>query len=77
MPEMQEKLKLQVNDFLPGGIYGGAPFEMPPEVNHCPLTNMLSENVFGELDYDIQRARNSSTHQRSSTNILYHNKIKT
>lgn len=59
---------------LEGGIYGGPPAPVLAGLDHCPLTNLLGENVFGDLDYDIGRRRNTSMHQRTSTNMITHNK---
>lgn len=73
MPNMCEVLRRQLNDFLPDGAYGG-PEAATPELEHCPLTNLLGENVFGNFDYDIKMARNASIHARNSTNLVTHNK---
>lgn len=74
MPDMLIVLRRQLGDFLEGGIYGGPPAVVPAELEHCPLTNLLGENIFGDLDYDMSKCRNSSVHQRSSTSMLSHNK---
>ena len=72
MPSLLNVLRRQMCDFLEGGTYGIPNFL--PELSHCPLTNLLGENVFGDLDYDISKSRHSTTHHRSSTNMLAHNK---
>lgn len=74
MPDMCSVLRRQLNDFLEDGVYGGQPVPFPDVLNHCPLTNLLGENIFGDLGYDINKRRNASVHQRSSTNMLSHNR---
>jgi len=34
----------QLNDFIAGNLYGVPP--IPEGMKHCPLTNLLGENVF-------------------------------
>jgi len=36
----------QFNDFIAGNLYGVPP--VPEGMKHCPLTNLLGENVFDD-----------------------------
>ena len=38
------------------------------------LSSILGENIFGDFDFDMGYRRHASTHHRSSTNMLNHNK---
>ena len=66
----------QLSDFLPPeGKYAQ---QLPPDVqtqlDHCPLTNLMGEYVFGEMDFDMGKKRHTTFHHRSSTQMLHHNK---
>jgi len=74
IPEMFRVLLRQLGDFHEGGDYGGPPATFPEGLDHCSLTNLLGENIFGDLDFDMGYRRHASTHHRSSTNMLSHNK---
>ena len=43
----------QLRDFITGNIYGGPPAPVPEGMEHCPLTNLLGENVFSDCDFDM------------------------
>ena len=65
----------QLVDFLPGGIYGMAPSaEVRKQLKPCPLSNLVSEYAFGDLDYDQQRRRQCSMHHHSTLHMLKNNK---
>ena len=64
----------QLRDFIAGNIYGGPPAPVPEGMEHCPLTNLLGENVFGDYDFDMGQCRHCSTHHRTTTHMLCHNK---
>ena len=65
----------QLADFLPEGKYGSVlPAHIQEELGHCPLTNLIGENSFGELDFDMSQKRNCSFHHLSSINMMKHNK---
>ena len=68
-------LRRQLNDFLDGGIFGG---EISDDVKNildsCPLTNLTGERLFGDLDFDMSKCRNSSLRVRSSKNMWKHNR---
>ncbi|GFO13747.1 uncharacterized protein PoB_004025200 [Plakobranchus ocellatus] len=68
-------LKHQLADFLEGGIFGGElPENLMSLLNTCPLTNLVEERLFGDLDFDMSKRRPSSTHHRSTINMWKHNK---
>lgn len=76
MPGMLQTTRAQLKEYLSDGMYG-QPLS-PADTNllqHCPLTNLLGENVFGELDFDMGKRRHASLHHRSSIQMLQHNKI--
>ena len=61
----------QLLDFLPGGIYGMAPSdEVRKQLKPCPLSNLVSEYAFGDLDYDQQRRRQCSMHHLSGPRVI-------
>ena len=65
----------QLKEFLEGGQYSSIlATEDKQALAHCPLTNLLGENVFGEMDFDMGKRRNTSFHHRSTTQMLHHNK---
>ncbi|XP_070174545.1 uncharacterized protein [Littorina saxatilis] len=64
----------QLIDFLQGGKFGVPPAAYPEGLDHCPLTNLLGENVFGDFDFDIQKHRNSTLQNRSARQMVAHNK---
>ena len=65
-------LRRQLNDCLDGGIIRG---EISDDVknrldrSYCPLTNLTGERLFGDLDFDMSKCRNSTLRVRSSKNI--------
>lgn len=74
MPGMLEVTNRQLTDFLEGEKFGGPPVPTPAGLDHCPLHNLLGENVFGELDFDFNKRRNATLHSRSALHMLRHNK---
>ena len=65
----------QLKEFLKGGQYSSIlATEEKQALAHCPLTNLLGENVFGEMDFDMGKRRNTSFHHRTTTQMLQHNK---
>ncbi|GFR74711.1 hypothetical protein ElyMa_000436500 [Elysia marginata] len=69
-----EVLNRQLNDFLPGGVYGDVlPSDIQELLDTCPLTNLTGERLFGDLDYDMSKRRSASTYLRSTINIWKHN----
>ena len=53
----------QLADFLPGGKYGQeVSQDLRAKMKHCKLTNLLSENEFGDLDFGMFKRRNASVH---------------
>ena len=65
---------IKLIDFIAGNVSGGPPAPVPEGMEHCPLTNLLGENVFGDDDFDMGQCRHGSTHHRTATHILHHNK---
>ena len=76
MKDLLAVTRLQLADFLQGGKYAK---DQPPEVekalSHCPLTNLLGENVFGELDFDMNKRRHATFFHRSSLQMTRYNKM--
>ena len=65
----------QLNDFLPGGKFGETcSSEQRAAMQHCKLTNLVSENEFGDLDFSQFRRRHASLHFHSSIQIVKRNK---
>lgn len=47
----------QLADFLPNGKYGQVqPPDIQASLQHCSLNNLLGENVFGELDFRMNKS---------------------
>ncbi|GFS20593.1 hypothetical protein ElyMa_003316700 [Elysia marginata] len=67
-------VKPQLSDFLEGGIFFEIADETKAILDKCPLTNLVGERIFGDLDFDMLRKRYASTHHRSSTIRWKHNK---
>ncbi|GFN81880.1 hypothetical protein PoB_000838600 [Plakobranchus ocellatus] len=71
----RKALKRQLSDFLEGGVFG---CELSDEVKDilktCPLTNLTGERLFGDLDYDMNKRRNTSLSMRSTYCMWKHNK---
>ncbi|KAL3861249.1 hypothetical protein ACJMK2_007297 [Sinanodonta woodiana] len=64
----------QLSDFLPDGCFGkDLPEDQKKIIDHCPLTNILGENAFGDLDFDIGKRRHFSLHHRSTVQMLKQN----
>ena len=62
-------------DFLPGGVFGDViDAELMSILKSSPLTNLIGERMFGHLDYDICRRRNSTIHFRTVLNMWKINK---
>ena len=74
MPQILLVTLNQLEDFLEGGPYGGPPAVFPEGLDHCPLTNLLGENVFGDFDFDMQKHRHSTLQSRTARHMLQHNK---
>ena len=65
----------QLDDFLPNGKYGQEPTpELREKMRHCKLTNLLSENEFGDLDFGMYKRRNASLHYHSGLQMIKRNK---
>ena len=65
----------QLVDFLPGGKFGETcSSEQRAAMQHCKLTNLVSENEFGDLDFSQFRRRHASLHFHSSIQIVKQNK---
>ena len=73
--DMLVTTKTQLKDFLKDGKYGTPPSEDQSKTLHlCPLTNLIGENAFGNLDFDINKRRHASLHHRSTSQMWRANK---
>ena len=65
----------QLADFLVDGKFGHAPTKEDKAIlSHCPLTNLIGENAFGDMDFDLDKRRHCSLHHRTTTHMLKRNK---
>jgi len=64
-------LERQLDDFLAGGAIDEY---VKSILNSCPLTNLVGERLFGDLDCDMHTRRNASLHFRSTLNMLKRDK---
>ena len=72
---MLVRTRTQLKDFLQGGNYGAPPSpEMEQILKHCPVTNLIGENAFGDLDFDMNRRRHTTFHHRSTMQMWKHNR---
>ena len=39
-------------------------------LSHCPLTNLIGENAFGDMDFDFGKRRHCSLHHRTTTYVI-------
>ena len=67
-------LQRQLCDFLPGGCLASPNDIVKKQIDHCPLTNLIGESAFGDLDFDYSKRRNASTHNRSVLHSVKRNK---
>jgi hypothetical protein len=68
-------LKRQLSDFLDGGVFGEELEEDVKKVlGSCPLTNLIGERLFGDLDFDMNKSRNSSLSLRSTKTMWRRNR---
>ncbi|GFR85261.1 secretory carrier-associated membrane protein [Elysia marginata] len=67
----------QLSDFLTGGDFSNVSDNRREQLKHCPLTNLIGESAFGDIDYDFSKRRNCSLHNRSSIHCLKRNKTMT
>ena len=52
-------LKRQLYDFLYGGVFGDElDRDLQNILDTCPLTNLVGERMFGDLDFDLSKRRN-------------------
>lgn len=65
--------KSQLSDFLEGGKYFSPSEEILSILSHCPLTNLVREHAFGDLDFDFNKSRRSSLHHRSTLQMMKRN----
>ena len=73
--DMLVTTKTQLKDFLKDGKYGTPPSEdQSKTLHHCPLTNLIGKNAFGNLDFDINKRRHASLHHRSTSQMWRANK---
>ena len=66
----------QLKDFLEGGKYSTPLcYEEQKTLQHCPLTNLMGGNAFGDMDFDMGKRRHTTFHHRSTTQMLCRNKM--
>ena len=63
----------QLIDFLEGGPFFNLDEADRNILKGCPITNLIGENAFGDLDFDFQKKRHTSLHHRSSVHMLRKN----
>ena len=75
---LQELLAMtqhQLADFLVAEKFGREPTEEDKAIlSHCPLTNLIGENAFRDMDFDLGKRRHCSLHHRTTTHMLKRNK---
>ena len=72
---MEAALARQLADFLEGGVFGAQlNSNLVGILKTCPLTNWTGERLFDNFDDDLQKRRNTSLHNRSTTNMWKGNK---
>ncbi|GFR69776.1 hypothetical protein ElyMa_002058000 [Elysia marginata] len=75
---MCEEAKLvvarQLADFLEGGAFSYPNPNTEEQLSHCPLTNLVGESAFGDIDYDFSKRRNCTLHNRSTVHMIKRNK---
>ena len=75
MKGMLTVLHTQLADFMESGKYGSEQTEeVKMALKHCPLTNLLGENVFGLMDFCMGKARHASLHRHSTLLMLSSNR---
>jgi hypothetical protein len=69
-------IKKQLENFLPGGIYGGAASEeLISKTAFAHKTNLACEHHFGDLDSSQRKRPNCSYHHHSTVHMLKRNRI--
>jgi aubergine-like protein len=70
-----EVTERQLSDFLPGGKFGTEPDEdLRDKMRYSKLTNLLSENEFGDLDFGFFKRRSASLHYHSGIQMVKRNR---
>ena len=65
----------QLSEFLPGGRYGEEPsLSLRAKMEFAKVTNLVSENEFGDLDFSQFRRRHASLHYHSGIQMVKRNK---
>lgn len=74
MRDILNTTRMQLADFLPDCKFSTElTEEVKSHLEHCPLHNLLGENVFGELDFSMGKSKNASFHHHSTTQMMKHN----
>ena len=75
-----EVVRNQLSDFLPAddGRQRGKYFAVEDEglqmrLSSSKLTNLISEQCFGDLDFSVFKRRHASAHQHSTVNLMQRN----
>ena len=70
-----EVTERQLSDFLPRGKFGTEPDpNLREKMMHSKLTNLLSENEFGDLDFGFFKRRSASLHYHSGIQMVKRNR---
>ncbi|KAK2139979.1 hypothetical protein LSH36_1525g00035, partial [Paralvinella palmiformis] len=66
----------QLADFLPEGRYHSVPENNPlrGKIKHSHLTNLIGEQMFGDLDFSLFKRRSAFLFHHSTINILKRNR---
>ena len=65
-----------LKDFLEGGKYSTPLcYAEQKTLQHCPLTNLMGGNAFGDMDFDMGKWRHTTFHHHSTTQMLARNKM--
>ena len=64
-----------LKDLLEGGKYSTLLcYEDQKTLQHCRLTNVMGENAFGHMNFDMGKRRHTTFHHRFTTQMLGRNK---
>ena len=68
-------LERQLSDFVGDGVFAGnIPQDVLDVLQRCPLTNLVGERLFGDLDFDMSKRRRASLNSRTAINMWKHNR---
>ena len=74
MRDLLVVIHTQLADFMQEGKFGREQSEDVRQLlQHCPLTSLLGESVFGRMDFSMGKARHASIHRHSTLLMLSSN----